>query len=305
MHELHLPEGFARAIIDVFGEDGAEWLANLPVLLDDCAERWNLTLEPHFMPLNYNYVAPVILADGQHAVLKAGVPNEERQQEEEALRFFGGHGIVELLRADTERGVMLIERLRPGRPLTDVADDDEATSIAAQVMSALWRPLPADHQFPTVADWGEGFAQLRATFGGGTGPFTAGLVEQAERLFDDLLASSASPVLLHGDLHHRNVLSAERAPWLALDPKGVAGEPVYEVGSLMRNPAPEMFSWPHPERLLLRRAAILAEALGFERQRILAWSMAQAVLSAWWSYKMHGSGWEPMMVWAERIAHLL
>jgi streptomycin 6-kinase len=305
MSELGLPQDFIQAIIDVFGEDGAEWLANLPVILDDCAERWNLTLEPHFTPLNYNYVAPVILADGRRAVLKAGVPNEERHQEEDALRFFGGHGIVELLRADRERGVMLIERLHPGRPLSDVADDDEATSIAAQVMSTLWRPLPADHQFPTVADWGKGFAQLRATFDGGTGPFQANLVERAERLFDDLLASSASPVLLHGDLHHQNILSAERAPWLALDPKGVAGEPVYEVGSLMRNPAPDMFSWPHPERLLLRRAAILAEALGFERQRILAWSMPQAVLSAWWSYKMHGTGWEPMMVWAEQIAHLL
>lgn len=305
MPKLSLSNDFTRAIIDVFGEDGAEWLANLPALLDDCARRWNLTLEPHFTPLNYNYVAPVILADGQHAVLKAGVPNKERQQEEDALRFFGGHGIVELLRADTERGEMLIERLQPGRPLTDVADDDEATCIAAQVMSALWRPLPADHKFPTVADWGKGFAQLRARFDGSTGPFETRLVEQAERLFDDLLASSASPVLLHGDLHHQNILSAERAPWLALDPKGVAGEPAYEVGSLMRNPAPGMFSWPHPEQLLRRRATILAEALGFERQRILAWSMAQAVLSAWWSYKMHGSGWEPMMVWAERMAHLL
>ncbi|HEY7340605.1 MAG TPA: aminoglycoside phosphotransferase family protein [Ktedonobacterales bacterium] len=305
MPAFSLPEDFIRAIIDVYGEDGAEWLENLPALLDDCARRWNLTIEPHFMPLNYNFVAPVILADGQHAVLKAGVPNEERQQEEDALRFFGGRGIVELLRADTARGVMLIEQLYPGRPLTDVADDDEATRLAARVMSALWQPLPTVHQFPSVADWGNGFAQLRARFDGATGPFEARLVEQAECLFGDLLASSAPPVLLHGDLHHQNILSAERAPWLALDPKGVAGEPVYEVGSLMRNPAPVVFSWPHPEQLLLRRATILAEVLGFERQRILEWSMPQAVLSAWWSYKMHGTGWEPMMVWSERIAHLL
>src|SRR5690242_8020835 len=123
MPELGLPEYFVQAIIDVNGEKGAEWLANLPALLDDCAQQWNLTLEPHFTPLNYNYVAPVILADGHRAVLKAGVPNEERQQEEDALRFFGGHGIVELLRADTDRGVMLIERLHPGRPLSDVADE--------------------------------------------------------------------------------------------------------------------------------------------------------------------------------------
>ncbi|HEU5347271.1 MAG TPA: aminoglycoside phosphotransferase family protein, partial [Ktedonobacterales bacterium] len=151
----------------------------------------------------------------------------------------------------------------------------------------------------------KGFQRLHATFDGTTGPFAQSLVEQAESLFAELLASSSTPMLLHGDLHHWNILAAERAPWLALDPKGVAGEPAYEVGAWMRNPVPQVFSWPNPERLLRRRADIFAEHLGFDRQRLLAWSMAQAVLSAWWSYEDHGRGWGPMMAWAELLAHLL
>jgi streptomycin 6-kinase len=62
----------------------------------------------------------------------------------------------------------------------------------------------------------------------------------AESLFRELIASSESPVLLHGDLHHFNILSARRQPWLAIDPKGVAGEPAYEPGALLRNPNPEL-----------------------------------------------------------------
>ena len=305
MPEITLPDDFRRRIVEVDGEEGASWLARLPDILATCVERWGLTLDPHFEPLTYNYAAPGVNAAGRGIVIKAGVPGAERQREEEALRFFGGHGMVELLEADADLGVMLLERLEPGTPLVELADDDEATGIAADVMRALWRPLPPDHAFPTVAMWGKGFERLRATFGGTPGPFERQLTERAESLFADLLASSATPVLLHGDLHHWNILAAERAPWLALDPKGVAGEPAYEVGALMRNPAPQVFSWPNSNRLLRRRADILAERLGFDRQRLLAWSMAQAVLSAWWSYEDHGTGWEPMMAWAGALANLL
>lgn len=304
MSDFTLPDGFIRTITDVDGEQGAAWLASLPETLAICAERWGITLEPHFEPLSYNFVAPGVLADGHGVVLKAGVPGKERRAETAALRFFGGKGMVALLEADDDLGVMLLERLTPGSPLVELPDDDEATAIAAQVMRSLWQPLPAEHPFPSVADWGKGFERLRATFAGTTGPFARPLVEQAESLFAELLASSSPPVLLHGDLHHWNILAAERAPWLAIDPKGIAGEPAYEVGALMRNPTPQVFSWPHPEQLLERRAAILAEQLDLDRERLLAWSMAQAVLSAWWSYEDHGAGWEPVMALAQVLAGL-
>ncbi len=106
-------------------------------------------------------------------------------------------------------------------------------------------------------------------------------------------------MLLHGDLHHDNILAAERAPWLALDPKGVAGEPAYEVGALMRNPRPQ------PAEVLARRASILAEVLDIDRQRILGWSFAQAVLSAWWNIEDQGHGWEGAIEVAERLSTLL
>ncbi len=159
-----------------------------------------------------------------------------------------------------------------------------------------------EHSFPSAAKWAAGLKRLRAHFGGGTGPFPAALVERAEALFAELLASMAEPVLLHGDLHHDNILSAERQSWLALDPKGVVGEPAYEVGALLRNPMPGIFSVPGLEQVLARRVDQLSDELGFDRQRIWGWGVAQAVLSAWWSYEDHGRGWAPMLALAERLA---
>jgi streptomycin 6-kinase len=108
-------------------------------------------------------------------------------------------------------------------------------------------------------------------------------------------------VLLHGDLHHFNILAAERQPWLAIDPKGVVGEPAYEIGALLRNPTDEVVFDPQVQA---RRIDLLTAELGLDRQRVIGWGIAQAVLSGWWSYEDHGHGWEPMMALAELLSSL-
>jgi streptomycin 6-kinase len=299
---LPLPDSFIRTITTLYGDAGRAWLRGLPALLDELAAHWWLTILPPF-PLSYNYVTPVVRADGTHAVLKVGVPNPELNCEIAALRLYAGQGCAALLAVDEPRAAFLVERLEPGTTLRELPDDEAATHIAAQVMAALWRPLPADHPFPTTATWAAGMERLRAHFGGATGPFPPRLVAQAEGLFRELLASSGPPVLLHGDLHHENILAATRAPWLALDPKGLAGESAYEVGALLRNP-PDVETWPDLPRIQARRVSILAEQLGLERERIIGWALAQAVLSAWWSFEDHGEFWEGAIQIAEIFATL-
>ena len=299
-----VPHDLSQTIVELYGTEGVEWLERLPSLIADCERRWSLTVMPPFEPLSYNYAAPAVRLDGTAVVLKVGVPNPELLTEIEALALYAGRGIVRLLDADRQQGILLLERLRPGTPLLSLADDERETSIAGQVMRQLWRPVPPEHPFPTVARWAAGLERLRACFNGGTGPFPGILVETAEALFAELIGSMAEPVLLHGDLHHENILAAERQPWLALDPKGLVGEPAYEVGALLRNPLPELLTWPQPERILGRRVDQLAGDLGFERTRLVGWGLAQAVLSAWWSFEDHGHGWESAIACAELLAGL-
>lgn len=299
-----VPDNFARTTAELYGAEGVEWLKRLPALIADCAQRWSLMVLPPFELLSYNYVAPAVRADGTDVVLKVGVPNPELLTEIEALRLFDGHGIVQLLEADRDQGALLLERLKPGTLLSSLSDDQQATSIAAQVMRQLWKPVPSGHPFPTVAKWALGLKRLRNHFGGDTGPFPSTLVEAAETLFADLIDSMSEPVLLHGDLHHFNILAAERQPWLALDPKGVVGEPAYEVGALLRNPMPDILAEPDVKRILARRVDQLADELGFDRDRLVGWALAQAVLSAWWSFEDHSHGWEAGIAFAEIWAEL-
>ncbi len=41
--------------------------------------------------------------------------------------------------------------------------------------------------------------------------------------------------LLHWDLHDENVLAADRAPWLAIDPKPLAGDPGFDLWPALAN----------------------------------------------------------------------
>jgi streptomycin 6-kinase len=294
---------FSAAIRAVHGAPGQRWLEELPRRLADLAAQWQLTLTAPAFPLSYNYVAPAVRADGATVVLKLGMPSPLLACEIEALRLAEGRGMAQLLAADADQGALLLERLSPGATLATL-DDEAATARAAEVMQRIWRPAPASHPFPTVQHWAQGFVRLRQRFSGGSGPLPARLVELAERLFDELLASAGEPVLLHGDLHHFNILSAQREPWLAIDPQGVVGEPAYEVGALLRNPFDPLPPFDDLLRIQARRVDQLSEALGFQRQRIAGWGLAQAVLSAWWHVEDNVGSFEQPLAYAKALAAL-
>ena len=295
--------GWAHKIIDIHGDVGAKWLARLPELVADVAARWSLTVLPPFPALSYNYVAPAIGPAGAALVLKAGVPHRELWDEIDALRLYDGRGIARLLAADRERGVLLLKRVLPGESLRTVADDDEQARVLAEVLRALdGVALPDGHGFRTIAHLARGLERLRAEFGG-TGPFPPERVIRAEGLFRELAAGTAALRLIHGDLNPGNILRATRAPWLAIDPKGYAGDPLWDVATFLNDP-PGSLSPGDLRRLQARRVARLAEALVQPRDAILAWAEAHAVLSAWWSYEDHGAGWEPAMILAALYADL-
>jgi streptomycin 6-kinase len=306
---LHkVPDNYAQVITELHGSDGREWLAQLPALISSCEERWSITVGAPFEPLSYNYVATATQTDGDSVVLKLGFPRLDFTRERDALFAYDGAGAVQLLASDVDAGAMLLERAEPGTELATFgpADDPQATSIAAGVMRTLRRPVPETHQFPTVADWAGGLQRLHEEFRDvRSSPFHPKLVDRAEGIFRELLASMDEPVLLHGDLHHFNILASQREPWLAIDPHGVIGEPAYETGALLRNPMPMMMEWRDLKWILERRILQLADELSLDRKRIHGWGIAQAVLSGWWCYEDHGHGYEPSMHIAQLLSELV
>jgi len=285
---MDLPADFVQNMRDVFGQDGKQFIADLPALIDEFAGRWGLSDIQPVSNLSFNFVA-IARRGSDNVVLKLGVPRDELISEIAALQLYNGKGACRLLEHEEERGAMLLERLKPGKMLSELGDDDERTHIAADVMMKLWRDIPyqapggssAISKFIKLSDWFDALKRIRPHFDGGIGPFSREHLERVEAFLPGLLAEP-DVTLMHGDFHHFNILSSDRG-WLVIDPKGVIGPAGYEVGPFMINPWGSVADVNQFKVQAERRVSILAEHLDWQRQRIIRWSMAHAILSAWWA----------------------
>jgi len=275
-------------------QEDAVWLQALPALVTRLAAQWSLTVSPPFPSIAINYVAPAMRADGTPCVLKVSRHIDETRYEIAALRLWDSAGAVRLLAAEPEHGALLIERLMSGTELTEVAvtDDDTATGIAAQMLTKLWRPAPTTHDLCPLDRWCAAYDRNRAALTNGVDGFPAELFLRADALRRDLLASTVTLMILHGDLHHHNILRAERAEWLAIDPKGLVGDPCFDVCQFFRN--------PHyiPPAVNRRRLDRFCADLGLDRERVKAWCLVHAILDACWDFE-DGNSWERAIAYAE------
>lgn len=216
---------------------------------------------------------------GQPVVLKLVKQPGDEWQSGHIARAFDGHGIARVLECDD--GAVLLERLTPGYSLIRLTlngRDDEAIDILAETIQTMSGHAPPP-ECATVSGWAASFDRYVARDDGRIPP---PLVAEAHRRFLSLEASQGERQLLHGDLHHYNVLFDSTRGWLAIDPKGVIGEIEFEIGATLRNPfkRPDLFV---SAAIVERRVARLARRLNMNVARALEWAFAQAVLSAIWS----------------------
>ena len=123
-------------------------------------------------------------------------------------------------------------------------------------------PIPSTHAFPHVKDW---LAALDKDWS-----IPDGYLQKARKLREQLLQTSEADVLLHGDLHHDNILQ-NGDDWVVIDPKGVIGESAYEVAAFIRNPMPELLAQDSAPNIILNRITRLAGLLELPSQLILDW----------------------------------
>ncbi len=245
--------------------------------------HWGLILEAQV--IRTPRAALAFGRQGSRAIaLKVMAPASGEHAAASALAYYGGEGAVCCF--DCFEDALLLERLVPGTPLTSVVlagDDVRAMHILCALMRRLHAMADAVATgYPTVEQWGASLAGYRQQREHPALPFA--LVARAETMYRELCGSQQRRVLLHGDLHHDNVLFDTMRGWTAIDPKGVIGEPEYEVGALLRNPTSDTTRYAATP-IVARRIAIAAATLGFDRRRLAAWCFAQAILSSVWAYE--------------------
>ena len=259
---------------------------------------WNLS-NPQLLTQTVTSHIYTVTHDTETVILKLLSASEtEEQRGAAALRYFGGHGAVRLLRHDD--GAQLIEYAAGDELVTLVErdEDENATRIIAQVIKQL-HSVPQDAAHDGLFTLDRWFAELFNKAAADKRAGVESIYARCTPLAQRLLADQREVRVLHGDIHHRNI--RQSAPgWLAFDPKGLVGESTYDCANTLCNPAmPELV---HNETRLLTNAEILADALEIEMSRVLEFTYAYACLNASQCLRI---GDEEMVQWSLNVAMII
>ncbi|WP_439145639.1 aminoglycoside phosphotransferase family protein [Streptomyces canus] len=292
-HVIDIPEELAAAQERYNGDQGREFIAGLPTLIEDFLERWDLRPDGSPMHGVAALVLPVVRrADRTPAALKLQLLDDESIGEPVALRLWDGDGAVRLLDHDPVTHTMLLERLDSDRMLSTLPGTRDAVLVIAGLLAHL-TATPAPAGIRHLGDIAQ--TMLDKT------PDALKRIPDPEvrRTVADCAAAVREVVdepgdrLLHWDLHDENVLASERAPWLAIDPKPLAGDPGFELWPALDNrfDADEI-TW---------RFDAMTDVLGLDRARAHAWTLGRLLQNSLWDIK-DGRPIEPRQL---DIAHRL
>jgi len=257
---------FHKNIISLYGDAGKKWIDELPEIVRSYAKKWQLHDLRVTNNLTYNYV--VFIA--HNAVLKIGFNQKDIQQEIKALMHFQN---IKLLRYDEH--AILMERCIPGTTLTSFVPhkDQQATDICISLMQNFYKPSNTFTQH--LSDW------LTIIYKDHN--LNKDYLKKAQKFTDHLLNSSSETVVLHGDLHHGNILKHNER-YVAIDPKGILGERAYDIACFIRNPLEKIIK---NFDLIPKRIEQFSQACAIDPVRLKQWCFLHGILSACWRIEDH------------------
>ncbi|WP_337047454.1 aminoglycoside phosphotransferase family protein [Serratia liquefaciens] len=234
-------------------------------------QRWQLQPDGQAFETHSSLLMPVRY-QGAAAMLKIA-----REQEEKfgglLMWWWQGEGAARVL-AWHEDGILL-ERAQGSRSLPQMVrdgDDRQATEILCQVVARLHAPRaePLPELIP-LHQWFNSLWPAAQAHGG--------MLRLSARVAAELLTSPREQTVLHGDIHHDNVLDFGERGWLVIDPKRLYGERAFDYANIFCNPNYGIATDPD---IFQRRVVQICQLAGLERQRLLQWILAWAGLSAAW-----------------------
>jgi streptomycin 6-kinase len=238
--------------------------------------RWNLTPDGDPIATPAARLLPVVRG-GEPAMLKISHEEDERSGGV-LMEWWDGEGAARVLARDHE--ALLLERATGSASLAEMARsgrDDEACRILCATAARLHAPRskPYPDLIPLMV-WFRDLEPAAAAHGG--------ILVHCAEVARTLLAEPRVVGVLHGDLHHDNVLDFGARGWLAIDPKRLVGERSFDFANIFTNP--DLADPTHPVATMpgrfARRLDIVIDATGLERQRLLRWILAWTGLSAAW-----------------------
>lgn len=269
-----MKHSFENNIIDMYGSLGRDWLNALDSNIALIASKFELHGLKPVPNMSFNYVATGFQQE-RPIVLKFGLNAKALQKEAVCLNAFNGYGVPVVYAC--EENLLIMEQAIPGTPLKSYfpIQEHESITIASEVLKNLHEAsVPDNHGFYHVSE-------LLIALDSISSIIPNKILNKARLLRDKLLATATHEVLLHGDLHHDNILKSGEG-WLAIDPKGFIGDPAFDCSAFISNPIPELLHQQAPNEIIQNRIQKFSKQLDIPFQRIKDWHYVKTVLCWVW-----------------------
>lgn len=231
----------ARVYIDSFNMNsdkiishfGSEFYSRMIYKLARYSKKWELY---DFEQIDYYSVNCIFKCRSKmhgDCVLKIGEPCKETKTEYETLVEYNGNWFCRVYEADIDNGVFLIERIIPGTQLRVVSDISERLDIFCEVYKGLHKPPTDISKYPSYLGRVSriaAFMREKKEF-----PELSGNMTAAEQICRELCEKYTGKMLLHGDLHHDNILLGNDEKYHIIDPKGVVGDIAFDIPRFILN----------------------------------------------------------------------
>lgn len=283
-------------ITNIFGAEGKRWITNLPVIISELTSYWELKDVTPVDNMTFNYVARAKTSTNQPVILKISCDEKSLSHEIQALKYFDGNGSIRLVSHHPVHHALLLQQAVPGETLKSFypLKIDYVMDNYVETMTKLHsKHLSKTHDYRHISDW------LKAIDNLADHDCPSHLVKTAIALKNELLTSMTTEIFLHGDLHHDNILK-DGNHWLAIDPKGVIGEPEFEIAAFDFMYIHELANMDNVKSIFEARVNLLAQKAHLNLQRIKAWVFVRLILMAAWDVEDNGNP-----SWAIKLAEAL
>jgi len=276
-------ETFKKNIINIYGESGKNWFSDLVRITEVLQKHWKLKEIKPVDNLTYNYVAKSLDNMNNPVIIKIGYDKNFIKEEINALKYFNGHGSINLFDYNLEYNAFLLQQAIPGITLKSLYPRqvefvmDHFLSFIAKIHD---HSMSKDNNFRSISSWLESIDKVKSN------EIPRALVNKAIKLKNNLLTSMKNEKLLHGDLHLDNILQNDDE-WLATDPKGIIGDVEFEIAAfdfIDKNELQEA-----TPTLFIERIERIANKAKLSPERIREWIFVRLILSAAWSIEDKGN----------------
>lgn len=270
--------------------------------MQSASRKWKLTDIETIYEMPERAVYAAASADYGSVIVKLNHDSSHLSGEFGTLRQMQGNSCCRVYGLDRDEGMFLEERILPGTVLREEASWEKRAEVFAGIFRGIHVMPENGTSYPSYLDWVKN-AYEKISKGSSTNKRLVDGMREAVAVAEEMFAKYPQRMLLHGDLHHDNILQNQQGEYAVVDPKGVVGPPIFDTPRYVLNEMGEGGD-SLPKEHILKVIGKISGLLEYPEEDLRRLFFMETMLANAWSYGDGEEALESEMEVAERIVKM-